>query len=170
MQSNLKPVLAAGLATTLLTAYCHALLNTLIGFSPYNITLAMIVPIGALVCGFLAMSGFYFAAKRNEGLARPLPVLLAAMVAAAVLGQFLMYGFEYHGAFIPGMSLADALGFGDYLAIVLNNATIEMRGQTFENESGAHVALMASAQAVVFVMASVIAYKQLPGSGGFLDD
>lgn len=159
----------AGFGTAFATAYVCALLSALIGFSPYDFSIMLFIPVGALICGYAAVSGFVVVARR-EGRQRPYPMLLIAMVFAACLSQFLIFWFDYHGGFLPGASLAPYFGFQDYLQLHFTQAQIVMRGRTFQNESGDLVSALAAVKVVGFLLSAFVTYKQLPGSGSFLDD
>lgn len=170
MKDTQTKAIIAGFGTAVLAAYIHGLLVTLLGFSPYGFFVAAILPMGALIWGFLAVSGFYFVAKRDAEFQRPQFKLLLAMMAGGCLSLFLAYWFEYMGAFLPNISFSSVMSFGDYLQASATQSDIYMSGITFVSEAGAGVAVMVIVQAVVFLMAPIITYKQLPGSGGFLDE
>ncbi len=153
----------------MVVAYALAMVSVLTGFSPYRLSVVLVVPLGAMACGFAAVSGFYFAAKDEEELERPQPVLFVAMIAAACLAQMLIFVFEYFGAFIPTHSLAALMSFPDYIELTFTNAEVRMRGQDFEPESGGLAMALAFSQLVGFLLAAPITYKQIPGSGSFID-
>ncbi|MEL6486118.1 MAG: hypothetical protein AAFQ13_03100 [Pseudomonadota bacterium] len=160
-----------GSLTAVLTPYVLSLVSVLTGFNPYGLTLALFVPIGAMACGFAAVSGFYFVAIQSESIERPPPVLLAAMLVAACLSVSLLYLFQYLGAFLPGYSLLGVVSFGDYLSFAFSNASLVTRyGRTFENESGDLIVAMSWAKLVGFLLAAALTYKQIPSSRGFSED
>ena len=169
MDRNLLPVIGAGVLTALVVPYVNALLENSAGFSPFGISIVLFVPIGAIICGFLAVSGFYLMA-RQRGVERPMPGLLAAIMVFQVLSLVLFYWFSYRGAFIPEYDFAPYLTFGEYFEASTFGMTVASSRYGGTGEVGSAGAILVFLRAVGFVLAGVVAYKQLPGSGSFLDD
>ncbi len=169
MDRNLLTVIGAGVLTALVVPYVNALLGSASGFSLFGISIVLFVPIGAIVCGFLAVSGFYLAA-RQLGMERPVPALLAVILAVQVLSHVLFYWFAYRGAFIPGYDFAPYITFGEYFEASTFGMTVASSRYGGTGEVGAAGGILVFLRAVGFVLAGVVAYKQLPGSGSFLDD
>ena len=170
MMGQYSKIVAAGFCTTFVTSYIHALMVTLFGFSPFGFSLYMIIPVGALFCGFAAMSGFVRTATRFDEIKRPHLNIIAAMYCASFFGLFLIYFLEYAGAFIPGRSLWPIMSFWDYLSYTLLNADIVMRGRSFAGESGGEIALLSFTQIVGFLIVPAVAYRSLPSDRSFLED
>jgi hypothetical protein len=55
-------VALAGLVTSILTAAVVAIFNLWAEFNLFTFSIWVIVPVGAIGCGFVAASGYYFAA------------------------------------------------------------------------------------------------------------
>lgn len=169
MDRNLPVVIGAGVLTALIVPYVNALLENAAGFSPFGIAVVLFVPIGAIICGFLAVSGFYLMARR-QGLERPMPALFVTMLAVQVLSLVLFYWFSYRGAFIPEHDFAPYMTFGEFFEASTFGMTVSSSRYGGTGEVGSAGIVLVFTRTVGFVLAGVVAYKQLPGSGSFLDD
>lgn len=114
---QLSAVAGAGLLTSVLTALGNTLLHWLIGFNFFSFSFLVVIPAGALLCGFAAASGYYFAAKYFH--IRPTKLLLIQMIVIAAATQCLIYWLEYQTLVVQGVHVADFLAFDRYLDITL---------------------------------------------------
>lgn len=168
MDRNIWLAIGAGVLTGVIVPYVAALAEVLTGFSPMGFAIVMFVPVGAIICGFVNISGFYLVATRL-GLERPLPRLFVAMVLVQLLSFVLVYWFAYRGAFVPAYDFAPYLGFGEFMEASVFGLTATSR-QFGEGEFGSAGILVVFLRFLGFMLAGITAYKQLPGSGSFLDD
>ena len=168
MDRNIWLAIGAGVLTGVIVPYVAVLVEVLSGISPMGFAIVMFVPVGAIVCGFLSISGFYLAATRL-GLERPMPQLFAAMVLVQFLSFVLVYWFAYRGAFVPAYDYAPHIGFGEFVEASIFGLTATSR-QFGEGEFGSAGILVVFLRFLGFMLAGITAYKQLPGSGSFLDD
>lgn len=134
MDRNLSILAASGFATSILTAYIISVLSAWMGVSLFTFSVWFIIPVGAIGCGFLAASGYYFASKKVH--AMPSKLLLAQMIAIAACTQILIYWFDYHGAFLPGKSLAEYVSFEKYTELTLTQSHIMMGPRTPSVDAG----------------------------------
>jgi hypothetical protein len=121
---NWAILVASGLATSVLTAYFESRISTMTGISIFTFAVWFIVPIGALGCGFVAASVYYFA-SRNVQFA-PSKFLLLQMIVVAAIAQILIYWFDYQRAFLPDGSLQEVMSFGQYIDLVLTRSHYSM--------------------------------------------
>jgi hypothetical protein len=82
-----------GLTTTLLVVGIEVTAIRWTGFSPIGTSFYYIIPVGAIVGGGLAASGYYLGARYTHS--RASPSLLVLMVLIVGLAYFLIYWFEY---------------------------------------------------------------------------
>ncbi|WP_230187971.1 hypothetical protein [Sphingobium sp. CECT 9361] len=114
---QISAVAGAGLVTSILTAAGNTLIHWFTGFNLFSLSFFVIVPAGALLCGFAAAYGYYFAAKFFH--IRPNKVLLFQMIVIAAITQFLIYWLEYQTLVVEGIHVADFMPFGQYMDISL---------------------------------------------------
>lgn len=111
---------AIGLVITILVIVC---VNHLTGFNLFSFTLYAIVPVGGLIAGFAAASGYYFSSIRF-GLTPNKPVLLQIVLASA-LAQILIYYAEFRlMRFEDGTAVSTVMSFLDYLKAYLQTLHI----------------------------------------------
>jgi len=101
-----------GLVTSLLTAVLVVFLSQLFGTEIFTWSVWVIIPIGAILTGALACSGYYFGSRFFNS--RPTRALVAQAVVVAGLTQLLIYYLEYFGA-----GLSDRMSFMQYLPLSL---------------------------------------------------
>jgi len=114
-----------GIATSVLTALILALLDTKLDFAVYSFMWWFVIPIGALVSGFAAASGYYFGAKVFNH--RPTRLMLFNMISVAVTTYFLLNYLNYSFMEIKGQPVSGLIPFGQYMDIVLSNQSMEFR-------------------------------------------
>lgn len=123
----------AGLVTSILTAAVVTIFNLWTGFNLFTFSLWVIVPVGAIGCGLVAASGYYFAAKFLHQ--RPTKMLLLQMVVIAALTQSLIYWLEYKTLVIDGQNVSDYVPFLQYLDISLTKVHLKM-GRALQADTG----------------------------------
>lgn len=115
-------VALAGLITSLLTAIVVAAVDYSTGINIFTFALWFIIPVGALVCGCAAASGYYFGAKYLQQ--RPTRILLVQMVLIATFTQILIYWFEYKSLVIDGAHVDQFIPFWRYVDVSLTSARL----------------------------------------------
>src|SRR5688572_481945 len=86
-------VAACGLVTSVLTALAIVVVSRMTGLDLFTFSIWVVVPVGAILTGFAAASGYYFGSlyfHKRAGL----PLLLQ-MVVIAGLTQLLIYYMQY---------------------------------------------------------------------------
>ncbi len=114
-------VILFGAASSLITAglVCSVYWST--GFNFFTLSFWVVVPIGALLTGFAAASGYYLGAKLFNH--KPDLIILLNMVIVAGTTQFLIYYFQYSTMILDdGTKVKNYLDFPTYLKIVLTKA------------------------------------------------
>lgn len=103
----------AGLATALGTAILVTAILMLTGWDPLSLVVKAIVPVGAIGCGALAASGYYFGAKwLHQEVTK---ALLFQMVATAAATLLLYYGLVYAMVIATAPAGTPLPGFGEFL-------------------------------------------------------
>jgi len=159
--STSATIAAAGLATSLITAFAVTLVDRLIGLNLFTLSIWVVIPAGAGMCGFAAASGYYLAAKWLHQ--RPTKVLLVQMVIIAALTQFLIYWFEYQTLVVDGVAVPSVLSFSQYLDITLTSSHLRIgrAGQADAGEVGSFGYWLAVFQFIGFLVGGVIVYVTL---------
>lgn len=114
-------VAACGLSTSVITAFLIHLLYKLTGFNLFTFHLFVVVPVGALLVGFAAASGYYIGGIYFQKKASFF--LFIQMVIIAGFTQYLIYYLKYHSAtFETGEHVSNYITLGQYLKITLASA------------------------------------------------
>lgn len=114
-------VTACGLVTSVLTAVAVTTVSRLTGFDLFTFSFWVVIPVGALLTGFAAASGYYFGSlffhcKANW-------FLLIQMVLIAGFTQLLIYYIEYSTMVLDnGVRVADFIPFWQYLDTTLTKS------------------------------------------------
>jgi hypothetical protein len=111
-------VVAAGLCTSVLTTVAiwlplHYLRISIYGFS------YLFIPIGAVLCGVAAGSGYYWAAMKLHRKATTL--VLANLLSMAVSTYFVVQYLQYYSMALNGQNVRDLVSFTTYLDLVIRN-------------------------------------------------
>jgi hypothetical protein len=114
-------IAACGLVTSVLTALLNVLVEKLINFNLFTLSVAFIIPAGAIGAGLAAASGYYFGCLYFHK--RPSRMLLIQMILIAGFTNFLIYYFDYTTLVLDsGIKASDVVPFLDYLNLVLTKA------------------------------------------------
>lgn len=153
-------VATAGLVTSVATAVVVATIDALTGFNLFTFSIWLVLPAGAIVCGGLAASGYFFAAKHFHE--RPTPLLLVQMLVIAAATQLLIYWLEYEAATVDGTRIAGLVSFADYMRVNLTTAHVLIgRISADTGEVGSFGYLLALLDFAGFVAGGVFVYYQL---------
>lgn len=80
----------------------------------YGLSVAFVIPVGAIGCGFVAAVGYYAASRELH--VRPTPALMSIPLVTAVVTFVASHYFSYQRyEFAPGRTLSEVMGFGEYL-------------------------------------------------------
>lgn len=110
-----------GAITSLLTVFLIILCENLTGFNLFTLSVWVIVPVGALLCGFLAASGYYLGTLYFNHKASG--KLLLNMVGIAGATYLLYYYVQYQTMVLEdGTKVSDAVGFTTFLDVLLTKA------------------------------------------------
>ena len=114
-------IAVCGCLTSVVTAVAVVEASKLTGYDLFTFSLWVVVPVGALLTGFAAASGYYFGSlyfHKRAGLA-----LLVQMVVTAGLTQLLIYYLSYQTFVLEdGRQVSELVPFANYLAITLTSA------------------------------------------------
>lgn len=113
---------AFGAITSIATAIILFLIEGSFGFSLYTWTFWFVIPVGAILAGFLAAVGYYLGARLFS--LRPTPLILLNMVAIYVGTFFLIHFLGYASLEINGEPVSDYVSFGTYLDILLRHQSV----------------------------------------------
>jgi len=154
-------VTICGALTSILTAIIVLLFQKLTGFNFFTFSIWLVVPVGALLTGFAAASGYMFGSLYFHH--RPTKMLLLNMVAIAASTQFLIYYLEYSTVLLDdGTSASSVIGFLEYLDISLTKAKYSV-GRTLHSgiEVGNFGYGLAFIQFLGFIAGGVAVYFKL---------
>jgi hypothetical protein len=114
-------VTVLGLVTSVLTAIALTLIEEWTGFSLFTLSFWLVIPAGAVLCGFAAASGYWIGCRWLH--VRPGAILALQMVLVAGATHVLIYYLQYAStALDDGRALSEVMGFPAYLQIVLKSA------------------------------------------------
>lgn len=119
-----------GIATALLIAIAETVISNLTGFNVFGFSFFVVIPVGALLVGAAAASGYYFGCKYLQ--LRPGLFLIVQMIAVAAATNLLIYYLEYQTLVLDDGTRASAVvGFAEYLDISLTQTELRVgRGAT----------------------------------------
>ncbi len=144
-----------GLLTTVLVVVVNDRATKLTEFGVFNWSCWFAVPVGAVVCGIFAASGYLFGSRFCHQ--RPSATLWLQMMAIAALAQCSIYWIAYTRAISEG-----AFTFSDYLVFILPEP-IYMPLQNYRGR----LTLMGYAMALVqyggFLLGPIAAFAYLKG-------
>jgi len=124
-------IVAAGFATSAATTLVIWLCLHFLHFAIYSFSY-WFIPIGAIICGMAAGSGYYFAAQELNHKATRL--VLANLLSMSVATFFVVQYLNYYYLDVNGQYVRDALSFPVFLDIVIRHSTV---GLAFGPQSGA---------------------------------
>ncbi|MEA5123820.1 hypothetical protein [Xanthomonas floridensis] len=150
-------VALCGLVTSLLVAIADVAVARMTGFDFFTITIWVIVPVGGLITGFAAASGYYFGSLYFHK--RATVILLIQMAAIAGLTQLLIYWLGYVTLILDdGSKVADLVPFGQYLNLMLTKAHYGGRAHTDSGEVGGLGYWIAGLQCVGFLVGGLAVF------------
>lgn len=150
-----------GLATSILVAIADVVVARITGLDVFTISVLFAIPIGAVLTGFAAASGYYFGSLYFHKRAGKL--LLVQMVVIAGFTQLLIYWLGYTTMVLDdGRKVADLIPFAKYLDLSLTSAHYRIgRAQTDTGEVGSFGYWLAAFQFVGFLFGGLAIYVHL---------
>jgi hypothetical protein len=156
-------VAGVGAATSLATAAILIAIERSTGFSFYTFMFWFVIPVGAVLSGFVAASGYYLGARLFNH--RPTKILLLNMVVISVATFFLIHYFSYYFLTIEGKPVRDFVSFVDFLRIELSHTSVQFgiraHGIGEPVELGAWGYLYAALQVVGFAAGGLAVFGHL---------
>jgi hypothetical protein len=116
-------VAAAGLCTSILTTFVLWLSLHYFHFAVYGFSY-WFVPIGAVLCGVTAGSGYYWAALKLHRKATAL--VLANLLCMAVSTYFVVHYLQYYSMDVSGQHVRDLVSFAAYLDLAIRNQKVSL--------------------------------------------
>jgi hypothetical protein len=156
-------VSAIGVAVAILVAAAEAVIQSLTGYNIFGFSLFVFVPVGAILTGLAAASGYYFACKWLQ--LRPSISLLAQMIVVAALTNLLIYYFEYVALTWGDPRATDLEVFAWYLGEYITHQNLAVgRGQMSMGEVGDFGYWLAAIDFVGFLIGGGIMVSMLLGA------
>jgi len=155
-----------GLITSLITALLLAELDTRLHFALYASTFWFVIPIGAIVSGVAASSGYYFGALVSQR--RPTRLILVNIIVIAIATYFVIAYLRYQFIEIKGIPLSRLIGFRSFLNLSITSQTISLRGARLPTPTptvGIFGYLLALLQILGFALGGFIVFGLLVGRG-----
>ncbi|PWF55529.1 hypothetical protein [Massilia glaciei] len=150
---------ACGVATSVLAALINVGIAYLFDFNLFKLSFWVIVPVGAILLGLVAASGYHFGSIRFNR--KPGKVLLVQMLVIAGLAMLLIYWLGYRMMrFGDGGYVADILPFGQFLHISLTKASYAV-GRSSAQEAGGFGYFLAAIQFGGFLIGAGVVYIML---------
>lgn len=109
-------VTAFGFATSSAVAYGCWYADRELNFSIYSFMVKIIIPLGAIICGMAAATGYWAGARLFNH--RPSKSLLINIVLVSLTTYFGIHQLHYSMDKVQGVSVDKLMGFGDYLVAV----------------------------------------------------
>lgn len=110
-----------GLATSVLVALANVAIARKTGADIFTLAVWVVVPVGALLVGFAAASGYYLGSRYFHK--RASASLLLQMLLIAAFTQFLIYWTGYATMVLEdGRKVADLVPFGAYMELILTKS------------------------------------------------
>lgn len=131
--ANSTIIALAGLVTSLATVAIVTLVDMWTGHNIFTLSVLVVIPAGAVGCGFAAASGYFLTAKFLHQ--RPTKILLLQMIVIAALTQVLIYWAEYKTLVVDGTNVSDFIPFTQYLDITMTSAHMKM-GRALTSDMG----------------------------------
>jgi hypothetical protein len=150
-----------GLVTSILVALADVAIARMTGFDFFTFSIWVVVPVGALLTGFAAASGYYFGSLYFHKKASA--SLLVQIVLIAGAAQLLIYWTGYTTMVLDdGRKVADFVPFGQYMDLILTKTHYRIgRGQADTGEVGSMGYWIAGAQFVGFLFGGLAVFGYL---------
>jgi len=150
-----------GALTSIVTAAILVAIDVGFDFSIYSWMLWFVIPAGAIGCGLVAASGYYFGARLFNH--RPTGLLLLNMAAISVTTFFLIHYFNYYLLNVNGTPVRDLISFTDFLDLEISHTAVHFSMQPLGSavELGPFGFLNAVLQIFGFALGAIVVYFHL---------
>lgn len=115
-------IAAMGVGSAALTGVGLGLIEALTGHALYSVSLGLLLPIGAILAGFAAASGYYFGAKYFHQ--KPAGGLGLNIVLVSISAYLLVHYVPYYLIEVDGVRVKDAISFWSYLDLDIRHASL----------------------------------------------
>jgi hypothetical protein len=152
-----------GYVTCMVTAFILWQIQAQTQFAFYLYSVWFVIPVGAIVSGVVASSGYYFVARIFNH--RPTRLLLVNILIGAVATFFLIYYFQYLTQTANGKRVADLMSYPQFVSSSLRSTLLQLDTDT-SGPSGALGSwgyLFALLQVAGFAYGGFAIYKHLVG-------
>jgi DNA-directed RNA polymerase subunit M/transcription elongation factor TFIIS len=145
-------VAAMGVGSAALTGVILGAIQASTGLALYSLMLWFIIPVGALIAGFAAASGYYFGARIFHQ--KPAGGVLLNMLLAAISAYLLVHYVPYHSLEVDGRKVRDFISFWTYLDLDIRHTSLSYKGTTNTGELGGFGYVFALIQLLGFSIGS----------------
>lgn len=156
-------VTAFGVIASLLTAVILFVVEDQLGFAFYSLMLWFVIPVGAILSGFIGASGYYVGARLFGH--KPSGLILVNMVAVSIGTFFTIYYLSYVFIEVNGRYIRDLIPFTAYMDFVLQHQSLEfgVRGHSVGStgELGGWGYATAALQIIGFALGGVAIFGYL---------
>ncbi len=122
--AQLTVVTAFGFVSSMAIAAGLVLLEAYVGMPLYDMSVFIVLPLGALLAGTMAASGYYFGALWIGH--KPTKMLFLSIASVSVVTFFAIHWFDYTLLKVDGRFVREHVPFWAYLKVVLERQEIEM--------------------------------------------
>lgn len=111
-----------GISATLLTGITLGLIQVYTGFALYSLTFWFVIPVGAILSGFAAASGYYLGAKLFHQ--KPSGGVLLNMVASSITAFLVVHYIPYYMLEVDGTRIKEVISFWQYLEFYIKHTSL----------------------------------------------
>lgn len=153
-------VAIAGVVSFSLTVAAIVMVQHYMGFNFFTLSFWLIFPVGAMLSGAAAASGYYFASLALH--TRPNWFMLVQVLVVAAAAMVTIYYLEYATMSLDGVRVSNLVSFVDYVQIYLTTQEITVgRSQTGTGEVGDFGYALAGIQFLGFIAGGLFVWLML---------
>jgi hypothetical protein len=115
-------MLACGAITSTLVAFVLGVIQAKLHFALYGFSFWVVIPVGAMVSGFVAAWGYRFGFFRYPY--RPSPLIIGGVIAISIATYFAIHYFVFFLTYVSGRPISELISFSAYLNAVIQNSSI----------------------------------------------
>ena len=121
-----KQILVAiyGISTTLLTGITLGLIQIYTGYALYSLTFWFVIPVGAMLSGFGAASGYYLGAKLFHQ--KPSGGVLLNIIASCITAFLVVYYIPYYLLEVDGIRVKEIVSYWQYLDVAIKHTSLSL--------------------------------------------
>lgn len=150
-----------GAFTSVLTALTVVIIQNIFGINIFTLSVWLLVPVGAVLTGFAAASGYLLGSLYFHH--KPTQTMLLNMLVIAAGTQMLIYYMEYYTLVLnDGSKAIDSISFGTYLEVAITKAKYGLTRMPGNGvEVGSFGYFIASIQFLGFTLGGFLVYLHL---------